>query len=248
MEEKTLHQKLVEIQQRLKVPKNQLNKFGGYNYRSCEDIFEAVKPFLGDLSLTVSDELMNIGDRYYVQATAILSDGKTSIRNIAYARESESKRGMDEAQITGATSSYARKYALNGLFLLDDVKDADATNKHEEEPPKEPKSNIPETPKITDRERSKIALEKISILFDEFFDTRGVKAELHAKIKTALSRHVFNTVSATEINKLGFPILESAEKRFKSIFYEKKNTPERILAGEIIEPKTDDVPDLFEGE
>ena len=125
-----MNEKLLNIQNKLKAPKGQTNKFGGYNYRSCEDIFEAVKPLLKEegLTLRTTDELVLIGDRYYIKATAILSDGKNEIQNIAYAREEESKKGMDGSQITGASSSYARKYALNGLFLIDDVKDSDSTN------------------------------------------------------------------------------------------------------------------------
>lgn len=127
--------KLLIIQAALKCPKNQKNAFGWYNYRSCEDILEAVKPLLFDTktTLTVSDNIVCVGDRIYVEATATLRDTETweiIEQNVAYARESESKKWMDEAQITGASSSYARKYALNGLFLLDDVKDADATNTH----------------------------------------------------------------------------------------------------------------------
>ncbi len=127
--------KLLLIQAALKCPKNQINKFGGYNYRSCEDILEAVKPLLYDTqtTLTISDEIVAVGDRIYVKATATLKDSETweiVESNTAYARESESKKWMDESQITWASSSYARKYALNGLFLLDDVKDADATNDH----------------------------------------------------------------------------------------------------------------------
>lgn len=130
MEEMNFHQKLIEIQKELKAPKNQRNSFGNYNYRSCEDIFEAVKPLLNTygLALIVSDELLQIGERYYVKATAKLSDGENVIENTAYAREEETKKGMDGSQITGASSSYARKYALNGLFLIDDVKDSDSTN------------------------------------------------------------------------------------------------------------------------
>lgn len=122
--------KLFEIQQKLKAPKGQQNTFGGYKYRSCEDIFEAVKPLLKEqkLILQTTDELVQIGERYYVKATAILSDGTETITNTAYAREEEAKKGMDSSQITGASSSYARKYALNGLFLIDDVKDSDTTN------------------------------------------------------------------------------------------------------------------------
>ena len=120
-----LNKKLAAIQKELKAPKSQFNSFGNYNYRSCEDILEAVKPLLGDISLTISDEVVNIGDRYYVKAHATIDDGDHFISAIAYAREPESKKGMDESQITGATSSYARKYALNGLFAIDDTKDAD---------------------------------------------------------------------------------------------------------------------------
>lgn len=130
----TITQKLSEIQNKLKAPKNQRNEFGGYNYRSCEDILEAVKPLLGDACLTVSDDIVLIGDRFYIKATAKLSLGGETIENSAFAREPLAKKGMDEAQITGATSSYARKYALNGLFAIDDNKDADATNTHGKEP------------------------------------------------------------------------------------------------------------------
>ena len=125
-----MNDKLLKIQSELKAPKNQKNAFGGYNYRSCEDIFEAVKPLLKEegLILRLTDELVNIGERYYIKATAILTDGTDTIENVAYAREEETKKGMDGSQITGASSSYARKYALNGLFLIDDVKDSDTTN------------------------------------------------------------------------------------------------------------------------
>ena len=122
--------KLLKIQTELKAPKNQRNDFGKYNYRSCEDIFEAVKPLLKkeNLLLRMTDELVQIGERYYIKATAIITDGTETIENTSYAREEETKKGMDGSQITGASSSYARKYALNGLFLIDDVKDSDTTN------------------------------------------------------------------------------------------------------------------------
>ena len=119
-------QTLSQIQKSLKAPKNQRNEFGGFNYRSAEDILEAVKPLLGDAVLTLSDDLVQMGDRIYVKATATLTDGTSTFPVTAYARESETKKGMDPAQITGAASSYARKYALAGLFLLDDNKDPDA--------------------------------------------------------------------------------------------------------------------------
>ncbi|EOZ6761541.1 ERF family protein [Escherichia coli] len=122
---KDLYSKLWTIQQTLNAPKNQRNNFGGYNYRSAEDILEAVKPLLQNITLTVSDEIVLIGNRYYVKATATLSDGEDAIAVTAYAREEESKKGMDASQLTGATSSYARKYALNGLFCIDDARDPD---------------------------------------------------------------------------------------------------------------------------
>jgi hypothetical protein len=124
--------KLVKIQSELKAHKGQTNKFGGYQYRSAEDILEAVKPLLAEneVSLTISDELLYIGDRYYVEATAVITDGEQEVSVKAQAREEESKKGMDSSQITGSTSSYARKYALNGLFCIDDTKDSDATNDH----------------------------------------------------------------------------------------------------------------------
>ena len=121
---------LNKIQKELKAPKGQKNTFGNYNYRSCEDILEAVKPLLGEAVLTISDEIVNLGDRFYVKAIATISQGTENVSVSAYARESLEKKGMDSAQITGATSSYARKYALNGLFCIDDTKDADNTNKH----------------------------------------------------------------------------------------------------------------------
>lgn len=123
--------KLLLVQAELKAPKNQRNNFGNYNYRSCEDILEAVKPLLKkyECQLTLSDELVNVGERYYVKATARFVDGDKETVSTAYARESETKKGMDDSQITGTASSYARKYALNGLFLIDDTKDAD-TDEH----------------------------------------------------------------------------------------------------------------------
>lgn len=136
-----LYEKLLAIQNILKAPKNQLNEFGGYNYRSCEDILEAVKPLCLEnrAVLTISDKIVAVGGRYYVEATATLTDAdkpESSIVVTASAREEEVKKGMDPSQITGSASSYARKYALNGLFDIDDTKDADATNDHGKAPVK----------------------------------------------------------------------------------------------------------------
>lgn len=148
--EMSVHERLNFIQQHLKAPKGQHNNFGNYNYRSCEDIMEAVKPLLGECTLVVTDKVVHFksdrdplvikvtdskgnqfdeivgGDRFYIEATARLSKSKDEyVDGVAYAREADNKRGMDESQVTGATSSYARKYALNGLFAIDDTKDAD---------------------------------------------------------------------------------------------------------------------------
>ena len=128
--------KLSKIQRELKAPKNQRNDFGKYNYRSCEDILEAVKPLLAaeGLVLTITDNIEMIGGRYYVKATATVTDGEKSISTTAFAREAEGRKGMDESQVTGSSSSYARKYALNGLFCIDDTKDADTMKPIEDKP------------------------------------------------------------------------------------------------------------------
>ena len=133
----TIYEKLSAIQVQLNAPKNQYNSYGKYNYRSCEDIFEGLKPFLEETktAVTVNDEVVFIGERYYIKATATLHDCESgqSISNTAYAREELTKKGMDASQITGSTSSYARKYALNGLFCIDDVKDADSRDNRQKE-------------------------------------------------------------------------------------------------------------------
>ena len=129
-----VYEKLLLVQSKLKAPKGQYNNFGRYSYRSCEDILEALKPLLVEAKaiVNVSDEVKLIGDRYYVEATAMFLDVETgdSVVARALAREDETKKGMDLAQVTGSVSSYARKYALNGLFAIDDNKDPDSTNKH----------------------------------------------------------------------------------------------------------------------
>ena len=129
-----VYEKLMTVQTKLRAPKGQYNSFGKYSYRSCEDILEALKPLLGEVGaiVNVTDEIKLIGDRYYVEATASFIDTETGERMIAKAsaREAETKKGMDDSQVTGSVSSYARKYALNGLFAIDDNKDADSTNTH----------------------------------------------------------------------------------------------------------------------
>lgn len=173
---------LIEIQSELKAPKNQRNTFGNYNYRSAEDILEAVKPILKKhgCHLTISDEMIHLGERYYVKATVTLSKDADSISTTAYAREEESKKGQDASQITGATSSYARKYALNGLFCIDDTKDADFTNTHgKEEQPKTTKA--PAKAEIeSDMKQAKEAIEKckngedLMVVWNAFKSLQGV--------------------------------------------------------------------------
>lgn len=125
-----LYDKLIKVQGLLKAPKGQYNSFGKYKYRSCEDILEAVKPLLVDngLLLTVEDDVVMVGDRIYIKAIATIRCGENSLQSVAFAREEDTKKGMDASQVTGAASSYARKYALNGLFCIDDNKDSDTTN------------------------------------------------------------------------------------------------------------------------
>lgn len=156
-----LQDQLANIQQKLKAPKNQYNSFSKFYYRSCEDILNAVKPLLqtanGTITLKMNDEVVNVGDRYYVKATITLVYGEEQLSNTAYAREEESKKGMDGSQITGAASSYARKYALNGLFAIDDTKDADTMDNRQKE---QSRTNYQkqEQPKKQEEESSKVTL------------------------------------------------------------------------------------------
>lgn len=170
----TIYTELSRIQKELKAPKGQYNSFGKYKYRSCEDIMEAVKPILGECSLTVSDEMVIIGDRYYIKAIARLAlSADDFVESSAYAREPLDKKGMDESQITGATSSYARKYALNGLFAIDDTKDADATNEHDKTPAPKPQPKKPE-----------LSIDERCNAFINFITTAGWAQLNDEKIKT----------------------------------------------------------------
>lgn len=156
-EKSQIPKRLGEIQRTIRAPKNQFNNFGKYNYRSCEDILEAVKPILNDGEfITLSDEIVSIGGRNYVQAKAMFCLGENAHSVTAYAREPESKKGMDESQITGAASSYARKYALNGLLLIDDAKDADTMdNRNGKQSPSEKKKAPENGPKQPSGEQLK---------------------------------------------------------------------------------------------
>lgn len=154
-----IYEKLSSIQEELKAPKNAYNSFGKYNYRSCEDILEGLKPVLKKYKATlfISDSLELIGDRYYVKAAVRLVDIETgeTVENTAYAREELDKKGMDWSQITGATSSYARKYALNGMFLIDDTKDADTDEYQNQQNKKDSKESASDA-KLNEKLKSSV--------------------------------------------------------------------------------------------
>lgn len=159
-----MNDKLIKIQSELKAPKGQRNNFGNYNYRSCEDILEAVKPLTKkyDLSLVLLDEVVNIGTHNYIKSIAVLTNNEgENMTAVAYAREAETKKGMDDAQITGAASSYARKYALNGLFAIDDTKDADTQDNTQNAPEKS--TSYPDGPPKTDKAKDFLASLKFQI-------------------------------------------------------------------------------------
>ena len=163
-----IRNKLQAIQCTLSAPKNQYNNFGKYAYRSLEDITEAVKPLLAHarLALVIDDQIVMIGDRYYVKATVCLMGGDASISATAYAREPLSRKGMDESQITGAASSYARKYAMNGLFAIDDTKDADS-----DAPPKAD-AKKKQTARKPDTSQGDVPNEIVELAFKEFKEFR----------------------------------------------------------------------------
>jgi hypothetical protein len=174
---------LAEIQKNLKAPKGQFNSFGKYKYRNCEDILEAVKPLLNGAVLVISDELINFNDRYYVKATASIRLNGEDVEATAYAREAETKKGMDVAQVTGAASSYARKYALNGLFLIDDTKDPDNQDNSAKKTPA-PKADEREPIEKPDKISDDQALHIADMLFEsgsdkaiflEYFNVKAIE-------------------------------------------------------------------------
>lgn len=176
-----VYEKLANVQSALKAPKGQYNAFGKYKYRSCEDIVESVKPLLkqNGLLLTLTDEIECIGDRFYVKATATIID--TSDGNMvfvcAYAREEETKKGMDGSQVTGASSSYARKYALNGIFAIDDTKDSDSTNTHGQEVPQQEQPRQETKKQMTPREMLISRLNELNINIHAYAKANNVNAK-----------------------------------------------------------------------
>lgn len=171
---------LITIQAELKAPKNQENKFGGYRYRSAEDILEAAKKVLNKVGcyLTISDTVEMVGNRIYIVATATLTNSEgQSVSTRAYAREEESKKGMDAAQITGSASSYARKYALNGLFCIDDTRDPDATNTHGKEEEVKKAAPAPKsTPAPAPQSQGELSLSELLIDFAQCNDRPALVA------------------------------------------------------------------------
>ena len=196
-----IYEKLTEVQNELKAPKSKYNSFGKYNYRSCEDILEAVKPILKAkrLAMTVKDDVFNIGDRFYIMATVTVFDceSEEKVTTTAYAREDADKKGMDGSQITGSSSSYARKYALNGMFAIDDTKDADGWNTHDKDRTVEKK----EAERATEEQVAKLRAlykgkeDKLTELLDKYgitspvqfkrMEIQSVIDKLEAKLKQA---------------------------------------------------------------
>lgn len=207
---------LSAIQSELKAPKNQFNKFGGYNYRNCEDILEALKPILAKHKAInlLSDEIVSIGTRFYVKATATLKVGDEKISVSAFAREEESKKGMDSSQLTGSTSSYARKYALNGLYAIDDTKDADAplgepptnqTGKKANLPPKP--QNAP--PKVTPDTEKETLVNAINTHIQRIAELTGMQSEYIKK--TAITNTKCEGKTVEELRKINRYVAEWAK-------------------------------------
>lgn len=196
-------QKLLNAQSELKAPKGQYNSFGKYKYRSAEDILEAVKPInaKNGVLLTITDEPVLIGDWHYIKATATVTDGTDNISVTAYARESETKKGQDVSQITGTASSYARKYALNGLYLIDDTKDADTDEYTKQAQPKRsapqkssPTSNVKPSSKDIGELKAKVNS------FSELMKTKGKKVTPDMVLET-LGITEFDSLSILDIKE-----------------------------------------------
>ena len=199
-ETKNLTQKLLNVQRDLKAPKGQYNSFGKYKYRSAEDILEAVKPInvRNGILLTITDEPILIGEWHYIKASATVTDGVDNLTVTAYARESETKKGQDLSQITGTASSYARKYALNGLYLIDDTKDAD-TDEYRNQGNKAPASKSASQAEIGN-------LKKEIIAFSKLMTEKG---------KDVKPEQVEQTLNITDYTKLNSEDVKEAVNKLK---------------------------------
>ena len=209
MEDKTIYQKLIEVQEELKAPKGQYNSFGKYYFRSTEDIVEALKPLLikRGLLLLMYDEIELIGSRIYVVSTADLTDGAANIKVSARARESETKKGMDDSQITGAASSYARKYALNGMFLIDDSKDAD-TPEYSGQMNNQQQSKQPKQPEIT--------LDAVKTALNDLVKkTNGDYTKISAYLLKQVGADNFNALSSQQLFEANDYIKQLSDKADK---------------------------------
>ena len=233
--EKSLNRTLSGIQAELKAPKGQFNQFGKYKYRSCEDILEAVKPLLAkkNVVLTITDDMILLGNRYYVKATVTLSndlaEGSNCIQSTAFAREAETKKGMDASQITGAASSYARKYALNGLLLIDDNKDADTQDKTKPESkpayknPELVQPPQPEQKQAQEPDKNIISEKQVKFFFAKGKENGWAVEELKELIKTFGYEHTKN-IQRKDFSK----IIELLEKGVPGLPADEKTQEERI--------------------
>lgn len=209
-----VYEKLMQVQQRLKAPKSQYNKFGDFHYRSCEDIQEAVKPILAEVKavLLVSDEVVLIGSRFYIKASAVFQDTENpeAITNIAYAREAEEKPKMDQAQITGSCSSYARKYALNGLFCIDDARDPDTV-----QPVPQPKKQETVRPTQQTRQQPARPTQQKRITGEQIDTIMYEAARTGTELKKVLERYGVNQI--TELTQEQFQKAMSAFSKMAAV-------------------------------
>lgn len=184
---KKIYSELSRIQQELKAPKNLYNSFGKYKYRNAEGILESVKPLLNGLALIINDEPVMIGDRYYIKATVTITDGEDQVSAVAYAREDNEKKGMDGCQITGACSSYARKYALNALLMIDDAKDSDDDSLSPKNPENQEKFENPPMPKNGQVQKAKTlpvnpTMSFLNTAFAQLREARGITDQENQKL------------------------------------------------------------------
>ena len=207
----SVYQKLLNIQTQLKAPKSQYNSYGKYYYRNCEDILEAVKPLLKkeNCTLFLTDEVETIENRFYIKVTVhfVDIDDGTTINVTAFAREEESKKGMDGSQVTGASSSYARKYALNGLFCIDDTKDSDTTNKEEDKPDEAKKEECEEKKRLAN------AIKSIDELVKKLIEVKKVEKN----VVTNVIKENFQKKGKGIANYNAIKDLETATKVYKAL-------------------------------
>lgn len=214
--ELSIHDKLVKIQSELRVPKNNYNKFSNFYYRSAEDIQEALKPLLAEngLTLLLSDEVVLVGSRYYIKATASLTDGKETVATEAYAREEEVKKGMDGSQISGSSSSYSRKYALNGMFLIDDTKDAD-TRDNKEEVKDEQKESIKKISKGDEVLASRLRIKIKNVILKE--DLEKLKPEITEAGKVLTKEQFESVINEAKKKKESLKAVEISDEELMSL-------------------------------